>query len=182
MSTWQLDPFHTQIEFSAKHLGMMTVRGTFTDVTPSGTVDLDDPENSHVEITIRADSIKTHHEQRDNHLRSSDFLEIEKYPTARFITTSVARAAGDAVTVTGDLTVKDVTRSVTFDLTRMGEFNDPAMGHRIAYSGQLKLSRKDFGVKFNAALDGKFIVSDEVTISLEGELIEQSQAEQSPAN
>lgn len=179
MGSWQLDPFHTQIDFSAKHLGMMTVRGTFTEVTSTGNVDPDNPQATQVEVTINTASIKTHREERDNHLRSSDFLEVETYPTATFKTTSITLAGENTFTVVGDLTIKTTTRPVTFDLARLGEFNDPSMGHRIAYSGETTISRKDFGMNFNAALDGKFVVSDQVTISLEGEIIEQ--AEPGPA-
>lgn len=172
MSKWQLDPYHTQIEFSAKHLGMMTVRGHFTEFSSTANLDSDHPEDASVEVTIQMGSIQTHHPQRDADLRSSNFLEVEKYPTATFKTTAFTQTGTDTVDVTGDLTIKDVTRSVVVPLTRLGEFNDPAMGHRIGYSGSLKVNRKDFGVTFNAVLDGKFVVSDEIKISLEGELVE----------
>jgi polyisoprenoid-binding protein YceI len=176
MSKWQLDPYHTQIEFSAKHLGMMTVRGHFTQVTSTADIDADNPESASVEVTIQMASVKTNHEVRDNDLRSSNFLEVDKYPTATFRSTSVKQTGIDEFSVTGDLTVKDVTKPVTVNLTRLGEFNDPAsFGHRIGYAGHTKINRKDFGMNFNPILDGKFVVSDEITISLEGELVEQVQ-------
>jgi polyisoprenoid-binding protein YceI len=176
VGTWQLDPYHTQIEFSAKHLGMMTVRGHFTDVTSIATIDPEHPEQSSVQVTIGMTSIKTNHEQRDRDIQSSNFLDTATYPTATFNSTAVTPTATDVFAVTGDLTIKGVTKPVTLTLSRLGEFNDPAMGHRIGYSGSTKINRKDFGMSFNPILDGKFVVSDEITISLEGELVEQQPA------
>jgi polyisoprenoid-binding protein YceI len=174
MGKWQLDPYHTQIEFSAKHLGMMTVRGHFTDVTATGDIDPDNPEQSWVDVTIQVASIKTNHAVRDNDLRSSNFLDAETYPTAAFKSTTIKQNATDEFSVTGDLTIKDATKQVTLALTRLGEFNDPSMGHRIGYSGTTKINRKDFGMSFNPILDGKFVVSDEIAIAIEGELVEQT--------
>ena len=173
----RLDPYHTQIEFSAKHLGMMTVRGHFTDVSSTGDINLDDLGQSGVEVTIQVASIQTHHEARDNDLRSSNFLEAETYPTATFKSTAIKQTGTDEFSVTGDLTIKGVTKPVTLAVTRLGEFNDPAMGHRIGYSSSTKIKRKDFGMSFNPVLDGRFVVSDEITIALEGELVEQANVE-----
>jgi len=173
MGSWQLDPYHTQIGFSAKHLGMMTVRGHFTDVTATGDIHPDNPEASRVDVTIQMASITTNHPQRDNDLRSSNFLEVDAHPTATFTSTAVKQTGTDEFSVTGDLTIKGVTKPVTISLTRLGEFNDPAMGHRIGYSGSTTINRKDYGMSFNPVLDGRFVVSDEITISLEGELVEQ---------
>jgi polyisoprenoid-binding protein YceI len=176
MGNWQLDPYHTQVEFSAKHLGMMTVRGNFTEVTASADIDPDQLEKMHLEVTIQAASIKTHHEARDNDLRSPSFLETDTFPVITFTSTDVESAGQDQYTVTGDLTIKGNTRSVALHMTRVGEFNDPAMGHRIGYSGHTTINRKDFGLTFNAMLDGRFVVSDEIEIMLEGELVEQPDA------
>lgn len=169
---WQADPFHTQVEFAAKHLGMMTVRGHFNDVTVDGSIDPTHPEATSVIVTVQTASIRTHNEQRDNDLRSSNFLEVDKFPTMTFTSTKIEHIGGDRYTLTGDLTIKDNTRPVTLNMVKYGEFNDPRMGHRIAYSGEAKINRKDFGMTFNMMLDGKWIVSDEVQISLEGELVE----------
>lgn len=177
MGDWQLDPYHTQVEFSAKHLGMMTVRGHFADVSATGDVNPDHPEASSVEVTIRTDSIRTNHEVRDNDLRSSNFLEVEKFPVITFTSTTVAPAGPDRYTVTGDLTIKGVSHPVTLALARYGEFNDPGMmGHRIAYGATTTINRKDFGLNFSMMLDGRFVVSDEIQISIEGELVEQQEA------
>jgi polyisoprenoid-binding protein YceI len=175
MGDWQLDPYHTQVEFSAKHLGMMTVRGHFADVSATGDIDPDHPESSSVDVVIRTDSIRTNHEGRDNDLRSSTFLEVEQFPVITFKSTSVAPAGQDAYTVTGDLTIKGNTRPVALNLRRYGEFNDPAMGHRIAYGASTQINRKDFGLNFSMVMDGRFVVSDEIQIAIEGELVEKQQ-------
>lgn len=173
--SWQFDPFHTQVEFAAKHLGMMTVRGHFTEISASGSINPDNPEASAVEITIQATSIRTHHEVRDNDLRSPNFLDANAYPTITFKSTKIEPAGQDRYTMTGDLTIKGTTRPVTLNVVRYGEFNDPMMGHRIAYSAEGQIDRRDFGLTFNMMLDGKWIVSDEVQILIEGEFVEQKQ-------
>ena len=176
MGNWQLDPYHTQVEFSAKHLGMMTVRGHFAEVSATADIDPEHPETSSVEVTIPTVSIRTHNETRDNDLRSSNFLEVEKYPTITFRSTSVEPAGPDQYTLTGDLTIKGITRPVSLRVLKYGEFNDPTMmGHRIAYSAEGQLNRKEFGLNFNMMLDGKFVVSDEIQIMIEGELVEQKE-------
>jgi len=169
---WKFDPFHTQVEFSAKHLGMMTVRGHFAEVTAGGTIDPDRPESTSVEATINTSSIRTHNDQRDKDLRSSNFLEVDKYPTMSFKSTKIVPAGGDRYRVIGDLTIKGVTKPVTFEVVKYGEFNDPRMGHRIGYAAETKINRKEFGMRFDAMLDGKFIVSDEIQINIEGEILE----------
>jgi polyisoprenoid-binding protein YceI len=181
MGTWQLDPYHTQVEFSAKHLGMMTVRGHFADVTTTADIDPEHPEMSSVQATIQAASIRTHHEVRDNDVRSSNFLEVDKYPTMTFASTSVKPAGSDHFILTGDLTIKGITHPVEISVHRLGEFNDPRMGHRIGYSATAQINRKDFGMTFNAVLDGKWVVSDEIKISIEGELVEQQEPAEAQA-
>jgi polyisoprenoid-binding protein YceI len=174
-SLWQFDPYHTQVEFSAKHLGMMTVRGLFADVTATGFIDPDHPEASSVHVTIQTASIRTHNPQRDNDLRASNFLEVDKYPTITFKSTKIEAAGQDRFTMTGDLTIKGNTRPVTLSVVKYGEFNDPMMGHRIGYSAEGKINRKDFGLTFDMILDGRLIVSDEIKIFIEGEFVEQKQ-------
>ena len=172
MSQWKFDPYHTQVEFSAKHLGMMTVRGHFTEVQVTGDVDVEHPERSSVEATIQTASIRTHNEVRDNDLRSSNFLEVDKYPTISFKSTKIEAAGGDRFTVTGDLTIKGQTNPVRLDAVKYGEFTDPNMGHRIGYAAQGQINRRDFGMTFSPVLDGKFVVSNEIQINIEGELLE----------
>jgi polyisoprenoid-binding protein YceI len=180
MGNWELDPYHTQVEFAAKHLGMMTVRGHFAEVTSVADIDPDHLEKMQVEVTIQAASIKTHNEVRDDDLRSSNFLETDAFPVITFTSTSVEPAGDDRYTVTGDLTIRGNTRAVALQMTKLGEFNDPMMGHRIGYNGHAKINRKDFGLTFNPILDGRFVVSEEIDIMLEGELVEH--AEQTTAN
>jgi polyisoprenoid-binding protein YceI len=173
-SRWAFDPLHTQVEFSAKHLGMMTVRGNFQEIEATGSIYPDHPEASSVDVTIQTASIRTNNPIRDNDLRSSNFLEVDTYPTMHFKSTKIETTGTDTYAMTGDLTIKGRTQPVTFQLMKYGEFNDPnMMGHRIGYSAQTTINRKDFGLTFNMLLDGRWIVSDEVQIFIEGEFVEQ---------
>jgi polyisoprenoid-binding protein YceI len=181
MGNWQLDPYHTQVEFSAKHLGMMTVRGQFTDVVATADISPEKPELSSLEVTISTASIRTNNPTRDDDLRSSNFLEVDKYPTIKFASTGVEPAGQDRYELRGDLTIKGNTRPVVLEVMKYGEFNDPAMmGHRIAYSAHTQINRKDFGLNFNMVLDGRFVVSEQVQIMIEGELVEQKDPEETP--
>lgn len=176
MGVWQLDPYHTQVEFSAKHLGMMTVRGNFDDVSATADIAPEHPEDASVEVTISAGSIRTNNPARDNDLRSENFLDVAHNPVITFKSTGVEPAGQDQYNLTGDLTIKGNTRPVTLLVTKYGEFNDPGMmGHRIAYSAEGAINRKDFGLSFNMVLDGRLVVSEEVKIMVEGELVEQQE-------
>src|SRR3989454_12248511 len=177
MGTWKFDPFHTQVEFSAKPLGMMTVRGHFAEVTATGDIDVEHPERSTLEATINTASIRTHNEQRDNDLRASNFLEVDKFPTITFKSTKIEPKSADRGTLTGDLTIKGVTHPVTLNVVKYGEFDDPMMGHRIGYAAETKINRKDFGMRFDMMLDGKFVVSNDIQINIEGELVEAKEKE-----
>jgi polyisoprenoid-binding protein YceI len=177
MGSWQLDPYHTQVEFSAKHLGMMTVRGYFDEVSTTADIDPGHPETAKVEATISTASIRTNNGIRDNDIRSSNFLDVENWPLMTFKSTSIEPAGQDRYTLTGDLTIKGNTHAVILDVVRYGEFNDPGMmGHRIAYSATSKINRKDFGLTFNAILDGRLVVSEEIQIQIEGEIVEQQES------
>jgi polyisoprenoid-binding protein YceI len=177
MGNWQLDPYHTQIEFSARHLGMMTVRGYFDEFSAIADIEPDHPETASVEVTISTASIRTNNGIRDNDLRSSNFLDVEKYPEVKFKSTGVEPSGADNYKLTGDLTIKETTHPVVLDVVRYGEFNDPGMmGHRIAYGATTKINRKDFGLSFTMILDGRMVVSEEIQITIEGELVEQKEA------
>jgi polyisoprenoid-binding protein YceI len=179
MGNWQLDPYHTQVEFSAKHFQMMTVRGNFADVATKADIDPDHPETSSVEVTVATASIHTNNDARDNDVRSEHFLDVEKFPTMTFTSTSVEPTGQDTYNLTGDLTIKGVTRPVTLQVTRYGEINDPGMmGHRISYGARTQINRSDFGVGTEMVLDGKLVVSDRIEISIEGEMVEQKEAAQ----
>ncbi len=177
MGTWKFDPMHTQVEFSAKHLGMMTVRGHFAELTASGDLYPDQPGCSSVTVTINTASIRTHNEQRDNDLRASNFLEVDKFPTITFKSTKIEPKSAERGTLTGDLTIKGVTHPVTLNVVKYGEFDDPMMGHRIGYAAETKINRKDFGMRFDMMLDGKFVVSNDIQINIEGELVEAKEKE-----
>ena len=177
MGIWKFDPLHTQVEFSAKHLGMMTVRGHFAEVTATGDIHPDKPELTTVEATINTASIRTNNEQRDKDLRASNFLEVDKFPTMTFKSTKIEPAGPELYTLTGDLTIKGHTRPVTLKVVKYGEFNDPNMGHRIGYAAEGEINRKEFGMTFEMMLDGKWIVSNEIQINIEGELLEAKESE-----
>ena len=172
---WTFDPYHLQVEFAVKHFGMMTVRGHFTEVTASGNLDPANPEASSVEVSINTASLKTHNEQRDNDLRSSNFLEVDKYPTVTFKSKRIEPAGKDQYRMTGDLTIKGTTKPLTLKVLRYGEINDERMGHRIAYSAEGEINRKEFGLTMNMMVDGRWIVGDEVKMYVELELVEQKQ-------
>jgi polyisoprenoid-binding protein YceI len=143
---WQIDPMHTQVEFSAKHFGMMTVRGHFQDVATSGHIDPATPAATAIEITINVASLTTNNPERDRDLRSGYFLELDKHPTITFRSTHIEPAGQDHYTLTGDLTIKGITRAVTVSVQRYGEVNDPMIGHRVSYGAQGVINRKDFGM------------------------------------
>ncbi len=169
---WQADPMHTQVEFSVQHLGMMRVHGNFAEVSVSGTITPAHPERTALTVTIQAASIRTDNEHRDNDLRASNFLEVATYPAIIFRSTTIEHVVGDRYTMAGDLTIRGVTRPVTLTVVVLGEFNDPNMGHRIGYTGEGVINRKDFGMTFNMLLDGKWMVGDEVQLLIQGEIIE----------
>jgi polyisoprenoid-binding protein YceI len=172
MGVWQLDPMHTQVEFAVKHLGMMTVRGHFTDVQASGDINVEHPESSSVEVVIQTASIRTHNERRDNDLRTSTFLDVENYPTITFKSTKIENAGSDRYTMTGDLTIKGNTRPVTLAVVNYGEFNDPNMGHRIGYGAETQIQRKNFGLNVDMLMDGRLVIGNEIQITIQGELVE----------
>jgi len=170
--TWQIDPMHTQVEFSAKHFGMMTVRGHFQDVTATGVIDPSNPTASSIEVTINVASLTTNNPQRDNDLRSSYFLELDKYPTITFKSTRVEPRDADHYAFTGDLTIKGITKPVTLDVQRYGEINDQRMGHRVSYNAEGQINRKDFGMEFDMLADNRLVVSHEIKLSIEVEVVE----------
>ena len=170
--TWQIDPMHTQVEFSAKHFGMMTVRGHFREVAATGQIDPANPAASSIEVTIDVASLTTNNPQRDNDLRSSYFLELDKYPTITFKSTRVEPAGQDRYTLTGDLTIKGITKPVTLEVQRYGEINDERMGHRVAFSAEGQINRKDFGMEFDMLADNRLVVGHEIKIFVELEVLE----------
>lgn len=170
-TTWKLDPTHSLVEFGVKHLMIATVKGRITDVEGTIYTDEKDPRKSSVEATLKAVSIDTRTEQRDQHLRSADFLHVENYPEIKFRST---RIEGDKENfkLTGDLTIRDVTRPVTLDVQFEGRTKDPWGGERVGFSGSGKIDRRDFGLTWNQALEaGGVAVGHDIKISLEVEAV-----------
>jgi polyisoprenoid-binding protein YceI len=169
---WQIDPMHTQVEFSAKHFGMMTVRGYFREVVTTGDIDPDEPVNSSIDVTIEVASLTTNNPQRDSDLRSSHFLELDKFPTITFKSTRIEPKGDTHYRMIGDLTVKGITKPVTLEFDRLGELNDERMGHRVAYSAEGQINRKDFGMEFDMFADNRLVVGREINIFVELEVVE----------
>lgn len=175
-ATWKLDPSHAHVEFAVRHLMISKVRGQFTDV--AGTLRLrdDDPAKAQLEVEIRAASVDTRVEQRDAHLRSADFLDTERFPTLTFRSKGTERVGGDRLRMTGDLTIRDVSREVVLEVTQLGRVTDPWGGERAGYAASTRINRKDFGLTWNQALEtGGVVVGDVVEITLEAEWILESE-------
>jgi polyisoprenoid-binding protein YceI len=174
-STWKIDPVHSGAEFKVKHMMISNVKGQFTAVTGVATLDETDVTKSRIEATIDAASINTRDVQRDAHLKSADFFDVEKFPTLSFKSKRVARVGGDELAVTGDLTIHGVTREVTFDVEGPTlPAKDPWGNTRVGISATTKISRKDYGLTWNAGLEtGGFLVGDDVTVTLDVEFVKE---------
>jgi polyisoprenoid-binding protein YceI len=170
-TTWKLDPSHTLVEFSAKHLMITTVKGRITDVEGTIVMDERDPKNSSVEATLKAASIDTRTDQRDQHLRSADFLNAEQFPEIKFRSTRI-EGGKENFKLTGDLTIRDVTRPITLNVQFEGQQKDPWGGERVGFSASGKIDRRDFGLTWNQALEtGGVVVGNDIKISLEVEAV-----------
>jgi polyisoprenoid-binding protein YceI len=171
-TTWKIDPSHSQVEFAVRHLMISTVRGRFAGVQGTVVTDDADPAKAVVDVVIDAGSIDTREPQRDAHLRSADFFDVEKYPAITFKSTRVTDVKSDTFKLVGDLTMHGVTREVTLDVTAEGRGKDPWGGERAGYSAVARISRKDFGLTWNQVLEtGGIAVGDEIKISLDLELV-----------
>lgn len=165
---YTIDVAHSRLGFVARHAMITKVRGAFNDFEGKAVIDADDPTKSQVRITIKGESIDTRNEQRDAHLRSNDFLDLANHPQITFASTKVEPQPGDVYRVTGDLTIRGVTKPVTFDLEFTGSAVDPFGNTRVGLEGSVKINRKDWGVNWNAALEaGGFLVSEEITLEFE---------------
>jgi polyisoprenoid-binding protein YceI len=169
--TYSIDPVHTSVEFGVRHMMISTVKGRFGEV--SGTVVIPEVGQPTADVTVQTGSIDTRSEQRDVHLRSGDFFEVEKYPGMRFVSTKAERSS-TGWKITGDLTIRDVTRPITLEVTEEGAAVDPWGNRKIAFSATGKLNRSEYGLSWNAALEtGGVLVSDEVKLSIDVQLIQQ---------
>ena len=171
--TWKIDPAHTAAEFKVKHMMIANVKGTIKGITGDLTEHTTDASLSSIEATLDVSTINTGEPQRDGHLKSADFLELEKYPAITFKSTQVERKGEDEYAVTGDLTIHGVTRPVTLSVEGpTPPQKDPWGNVRIGLEATTKIDRKDFGLTWNTALEtGGILVGDTVHITIEAEFI-----------
>ena len=170
-TTWKIDPAHSHVEFAVRHLMISTVKGRFGIV--NGTIALDEADltKSEVDVTIDVNSIDTHEAQRDAHLKSADFFDVEHFPAITFKSTRIVGDAS-AFNLTGDLTIHGVTREVTLEAVSEGRGKDPWGGERAGFSAHTRIKRSDFGLTWNQLLEtGGFAVGDEVKIALDVEAV-----------
>ena len=165
---WQIDPAHTAVEFIGRHLMVTKVRGSFPGV--SGTIPVgEDPLDSSVDVTIETATVSTGAADRDGHLVSADFFDVEAHPHMTFVSTAV-RANGDAWVLDGDLTIKGVTKPVSMDFEFLGLVDDPWGNAKAAFSGSTEVMREDWGLNWNVALEaGGVLVSKKIAIEIEAQ-------------
>ena len=171
--SWNLDPTHTTTTFEVRHMMISKVRGAFS--MAAGTIDVaEDPTQSTVEVTIDVASVESGTEDRDNHLRSPEFFDVENYPQMTFRSTSV-ETVGDGYRMNGDLTIKDITKPVTLDFEFTGGLIDPYGNPRVAFSASLEADREDWGLTWNMALEtGGVMVGKKIKISIDTEAVKAS--------
>jgi polyisoprenoid-binding protein YceI len=166
--SYTIDPAHSRFGFVARHAMVTKVRGAFDEFEGSAVIDGADPTNSSVEVTIAVASVDTRNAQRDGHLRTNDFLDAETYPAITFKSTAISHVAGNEFEVTGDLTIKGVTKSISIPLEFEGTAKDPFGNARVGFEGSVAINRKDWGITWNAALEtGGVLVSDKVILEFE---------------
>ena len=172
-TTWNIDPSHSAAEFKVKHMMIANVKGHFSKVSGALTLDESDLAKSRIEASIDAASIETREAQRDAHLRSADFLDVEKFPTLSFKSERVSVVRDGELAVEGDLTIHGVTRKAVFTVEGpTPPTKDPWGNTRLAVSGTTKVNRKDYGLTWNAALEtGGILVGEEITITLDVEFV-----------
>jgi polyisoprenoid-binding protein YceI len=172
-TTWNIDPVHSGAEFMVKHMMISNVKGQFTGVKGVLALDESNLTNSRVEASIDAASITTRDAQRDTHLKSADFFDVEKFPTLSFKSSRISRVGDGELAVAGDLTLHGITRNVVFNVEGpTAPAKDPWGNTRVGLSASTKINRKDFGLIWNGALEsGGILVGDEVTITLEVQFV-----------
>lgn len=173
-STWTIDPTHAEVGFAVRHLMISTVRGRFGAITGAVTLNEEHPEKSTIDVTIDVTSLDTRQEQRDAHLRSADFFDVEHHPSMHFVSTRVEGDVSSDFRVQGNLTIRGVTRPVTLDVSAQGRGMDPWGKERMGFSATGKIRRGEFGLNWNQALEaGGVVVGDEVKLSIDAELVRQ---------
>jgi polyisoprenoid-binding protein YceI len=176
MTIWNFDTTHSSVNFHVRHLMVSKVHGRFASWSGNLVFDPEDPTRSSVEVVIDAGSVDTKEPKRDEHLRSPDFFDVEKYPQLTFKSTKVDKTSDDTLDVHGDLTIHGVTRPVVLTVEIGGVAKDPWGGTRAGFSAKTSISRKDFGLTWNVALEtGGILVGDKIDIGLEIEAIQAAQ-------
>jgi polyisoprenoid-binding protein YceI len=169
-----LDPTHTRLGFVARHAMVTKVRGSFEEFDGKAHLDFEDPTKSTAEVTFQVASVSTGQKQRDEHLRTNDFFDAPTFPTARFVSTSVTKTGDDEYEMTGDLTIKDVTKPVTITWESTGTAKDPYGNTRVGFEGKGTINRKDWGIEYNAALEtGGILISEKITLEFDVSAIKQ---------
>ncbi|QMU76185.1 YceI family protein [Streptacidiphilus sp. PB12-B1b] len=170
--SYTIDPAHSTIGFVARHAMVTKVRGSFKDVSGTVTVDAQDPAKSSAQVTIQVASIDTRNPDRDGHLRTNDFLDAATYPTITFASTAAELRGENSVTLTGDLTIKGVTKSIAIDFDYQGAATDPFGNHRLGFEGTHTISRADYGITWNAPLEtGGVLVGDKIVLEFDLSLV-----------
>jgi len=175
VSKWALDPTHSGVEFSIKHMMISKVKGSFNKFDATIEADPADLTTAKIEFTVDLSSVDTNNADRDNHLRSADFFDVETYPQLTFAAKSIVRKSDDAYAITGDLTMHGVTRTETLTATFEGTGKDPWGNEKAGFSVEGTLKRSDYGLTWNAALEtGGFLVGDDVKISADIQAVKQA--------
>ena len=170
--TWEIDPTHSTIGFVARHAMVAKVRGGFSEFTGTMTLDGADPAKSSAQLTIVASSFSSNNDERDAHVKSADFLDVEQFPTLTFNSTAVTAKGDDEFIVTGDLTIHGVTKPVDVKFELLGTSQDPWGNTRIGFEGKAEISRKEFGLVWNVALEtGGVLVGDTVKLEMDVEAV-----------
>jgi len=172
---WEIDPAHSTAEFSIRHMMITTVKGRFSGITGAVEGDPDDLTTAKVHLDIDVTTVDTRQPDRDNHLRSADFFDVEKYPTMSFQSTRITRTGPNTYDVVGNLTLHGVTKEVVCQVTYEGQNKDPWGGTRAGYTATTTLNRKDYGLMWNVALEtGGVLVGDQVKVSVELETVKKA--------
>jgi polyisoprenoid-binding protein YceI len=166
--TYTLDAAHSTVGFVARHAMVTKVRGAFSDIAGTAVLDFDDPSRSQAEITIQVASVDTRNAQRDEHLRTNDFFDAATHPEITFVSTAAEKVDDENFRLTGDLTIKGITKPVTVDFEFTGVASDPWGNQRVGFEGRTTINRKDWGVNFNATLEaGGVLVSEKITLEFD---------------
>ncbi|CAN7336624.1 YceI family protein [Peribacillus frigoritolerans] len=165
---WIVDPTHSAIEFSVKHMMIAKVKGSFNKFEASILANPSDLTTAEIDFTVDVASIDTRNADRDNHLRSADFFDVEKNPTLTFKSTKIVKTDEDEYDVTGNVTLNGVTQEETFSITFEGQGKDPWGNEKAGFSGKGKVKRSDYGLTYNAALEtGGVLIGDQITLTIE---------------